>query len=395
MNLSQPKTKTQFTARTLALAIIPLILLAAIIAIFLATNAGLQTSASVPPGTLAFERVVLRPEQIIFSVINSGNSEITIAQVAVDNAIWESKIEPRATLQRLERATITLNYPWVENERHEIKVITSDGISFKREIALAVETPQPSPQMFLSFALIGLYVGILPIALGMLWYPFLRKIGKRGMDFVLALTVGLLIFLGVETLSEALEIGGRVPKPFQGTGLVTIGVVVTFLAIIAIGQLNRGRARDDASQKLYLAYLIALGIGLHNLGEGLAIGASYAVGELALGAFLVIGFIIQNLTEGFGIVVPIIRVRPALKHFAALGLLAGAPAIAGTWLGGFLYSDVFAALFFAIGAGAIFQVVYEIAKLLGKESGTSAWNALNVAGLFTGLAIVYVTGLLV
>ncbi len=393
-NLSQSKT-TALNARTIALALLPFALLAAVIAIFLATNAGVQTSAATPPGNLDFERVLLRDGQIVVTIVNSGNTALTIAQASVDDAIWEYKIEPGRTLQRLERATITLDYPWVENERHEVKLIASDGLVFTKEIPLAVATPEPSPQMFFSFALIGLYVGVIPVALGMLWYPFLRKIGKRGMAFVLAVTLGLLIFLGVETLSEAMEISARVPKPFQGTGLVTIGAVITFLAIVAVGQMNRARARDDAGQKLYLAYLIALGIGLHNLGEGLAIGAAYAVGELALGAFLVIGFIVQNLTEGFGIVVPIIRTRPTLKHFAVLGLLAGAPAIAGTWLGGFLYSDIFATLFFAIGAGAIFQVVYEIGKLLGRESGASAWNATTVAGMFAGLAIMYVTGLLV
>ncbi len=397
INLSPSKTEIKFNARTIILALLPFVLLAGVIAIFLATNAGLQTPTTLPPGNLDFERVVLKEGQIIATIVNSGNSDLTIALASVDDAFWEFKIEPSKTLKRLERATITLNYPWVEGELHGIKLITSDGIVFAREIAFAVATPEPSPAQFFSFALIGLYVGVIPVALGMLWFPFLRKMGKRGLDFVLALTVGLLIFLGVDALAEAFELGARVPKPFQGTGLVTIGVVVSFLAIIAVGQLSRGRARDDAGQKLILAYLIALGIGLHNFGEGLAIGSAYAIGELALGAFLVIGFTVHNMTEGFGIVAPVVKAKPALKHFIALGLLAGAPTILGTWIGGFVYSDIFAALFFAIGAGAIFQVVYEIGKLLGKDAdaGGSVWNATNVAGLFTGLAIMYVTGLLV
>ncbi len=396
INLSQEtKASSGINLRTLVLALVPFILLAAVIVIFLTTNAGLETAATQPPGTVDFERVTLNPEHIVIQIVNSGRTDITIAQAAVDNAIWEYKIEPGATLKRLDRATITLKYPWMANERHELRLITADGLVFTHEIPVAVQTPEPSVGMFASFGLIGLYVGVIPIAIGLLWFPFLRKIGKRGLDFLLALTVGLLIFLGVEAVAEALEIASRVPQPLQGTGLVTIGVVLSFLAIVAVGQVSRAQARDEASQKLILAYLIALGIGLHNLGEGLAIGSAYAVGALAFGAFLVIGFIVHNVTEGFGIVAPIVRARPSLKHFVTLGLLGGAPAVLGTWIGGFVYSDVWATLFFAIGAGAIFQVVYEIAKLLGKESGAGAWNPTNVGGLATGLGIMYLTGLLV
>ena len=398
MNIPQSKTKSTdgVNARTILLALVPFVLLASIVAIFLVTNGGLQTATTQPPGELTYERVVLRPDEISIQILNSGRNELTIAQAVVDNAIWEFEIEPRSgRLQRLERATIILRYPWIENERHQLALITADGLVFKHEIPVAVATPEPSLAMFGSFALIGLYVGVIPIAIGLLWFPFLRKIGKRGLDFLLALTVGLLIFLGVEALAEALEISNRVPAPFQGTGLVTIGAVLSFLAIVAAGQFTRGRARDEAQQRLVLAYLIALGIGLHNFGEGLAIGAAYAVGALAFGTFLVIGFMVHNVTEGFGIVAPVVRVRPNFKHFVALGLLGGAPAILGTWIGGFLYSDVWATLFFAIGAGAIFQVVYEISKLLGRETEGSAWNPVNVAGLVTGLAIMYVTGLLV
>ncbi|MBI4785810.1 MAG: metal transporter [Chloroflexi bacterium] len=389
-------TPVGLSAGTILLALLPLILLGLVIAVFLVTNAGLPTGAA-PLGELSFERVVLRPNQITMSIVNSGRTELTIAQATVDDALWAFQMEPRATLGRLDRATMTLNYPWVEYEAHEIKLITAEGLIFSYSIPLAVATPEPTPEMFASFALIGIYVGVIPVGLGLLWFPFLRKIGKRAMNFLLSLTIGLLIFLGVDALSEALEIAGRVPGPFQGMGLVTIGVIASFLAIVAVGELTRGRVPDEAAQRLRLAYLIALGIGLHNFGEGLVIGAAYAVGALALGVFLVIGFIVHNVTEGFGIVAPLVRGKPALGHFVALGLLGGAPTILGTWIGGLAYSDLFATLFFAIGAGAIFQVVYEIGKLLGKEThaGASAWNMANVAGLVSGLGIMYVTGLLV
>lgn len=395
-----PKPESQRKAarpsvRTLLWALLPFLLLGLVIAVFLATNAGLPTTSAAVPGVLDFERVVLRPGEIQVFVVNSGSTDITVAQAIVDDAIWPFAIEPAATLGRLGRATVVLDYPWVENEAHTIKLITSDGLIFEHTIPLAVLTPEPSGQMFLSFALIGIYVGVIPVGLGLLWFPFLRRLGKRAMDFLLSLTIGLLLFLGVEAFDEALEIAGRVPGPFQGIGLVTIGVVASFLAIVAVGELTRGRARDEGAQRLVLAYLIALGIGLHNLGEGLAIGAAYAVGALALGTFLVVGFIVHNVTEGFGIVAPILRARPSLGHFVVLGLLGGAPAILGAWIGSFVYSDIWATLFFAIGAGAIFQVVYEIGKMMGKGSEARLWNATNVTGLVTGLGIMYVTGLLV
>jgi zinc transporter ZupT len=146
---------------------------------------------------------------------------------------------------------------------------------------------------------------------------------------------------------------------------------------------------------LNLAYLIATGIGLHNLGEGLAIGAAYNVGEIALGAFLVVGFIIQNITEGLGIIAPVLRDRPSLVNLALLGLLGGGPAIVGAWIGGFAPSPTLAVLFLAIGAGAIFQVTYEIAKLIRKDTAQQPLPLTVFSGVVAGLLILWLTGLLI
>ncbi len=118
--------------------------------------------------------------------------------------------------------------------------------------------------------------------------------------------------------------------------------------------------------------MIAVGIGLHNLGEGLAIGAAYSLGEIALGGFLVIGFIIQNITEGLGIIAPVLRDRPSWKQLALLGVIGGAPAILGSWIGAFTPSPILAVLFLAIGTGAVFEVVYEIAKADPERHGSPA-----------------------
>jgi zinc transporter, ZIP family len=184
-----------------------------------------------------------------------------------------------------------------------------------------------------------------------------------------------------------------VPGAYQGMALVLLGVVGTPLAIAGVGQW-RAKRRDSRSP-LYVAALIALGIGLHNLGEGLAIGTSYATGEIALGTFLVIGFLLHNTTEGLGIVAPLADERPSLGTLVLLGALAGVPTVLGAWLGAFTYSPAWTTLFFAVGAGAIVQVVYEIWRLFARRASAGITSPLNAAGLLAGMAIMYATGVLV
>jgi len=309
-------------------------------------------------------------------------------------------MQPSDTIPRLGRATISLPYPWVEGEPVSIELLTPNGFKFPHEVDAAVETTRPTWGAFGAFALLGTYVGVIPVYLGFFWFPFLRRIGRRWMGFFLALTAGLLLFLGFDALKEAFELAGRVPSVFKGVGVIVSGLIASFLVLVVIGQKTVGGQKDPALARLALAYLIAVGIGLHNLGEGLAIGAAYALGEVALGAFLVIGFTIHNTTEGLGIVAPVARDNVKIfRHLVIMGLIGGAPTILGAWIGGFTYSDLFSMLFLAVGAGAIFQVVYEIFKLMAKESqrtGEAVLGSLpNFAGLVLGLLIMYITGLFV
>jgi zinc transporter ZupT len=272
-------------------------------------------------------------------------------------------------------------------------LVTSTGVTFDAEIAVATQTPQANLRFVGTFAMLGIYVGVIPVFLGLLWLPFLRSVRRKWVDFFLSLTIGLLIFLAVDALAEALEVSGRVAGAFQGLSLVLFGVFGTPLAIAAIGEWRR-RVKHVLSP-LYLAGLIALAIGLHNLGEGLAIGAAYATGEIPLGTFLVLGFLLHNTTEGLGIVAPLASERTSLRNLALLGLLAGGPTILGAWLGGFTYSPVAVTLFFAIGAGAIVQVIHELWKLFARRPEGGLTQPLNAAGVLLGLAIMYATGLLV
>lgn len=392
--IPRPKPTAPSPLRVTGLFLLPLLLLAAVIALFVSTNAGLDLEAPAPINKLDFERTLISQEGFHLHVRNVGPRELTIAQVIVNDAVWPAFVDPGPTLGRLERATINIPYGWVKGEPYEVKIITSDAIPIVHEIPVAFETPTPSTGLLLSFTAIGLYVGVIPVALGLLWYPALRSVGRRAFTFLMALTVGLLIFLGIDATAEAVEVAGKIASPFQGIALVGLGIVLTALLLEAISRRRDATSKGESSQRLVVASTIAVGIGAHNLGEGLAIGAAYALGEMALGSFLVVGFVIQNITEGLGIVAPIARDRPSWRRLAVLGLIAGVPAIAGTWIGGFTYSLPLGALFLAIGAGAVFQVAWEIGRLIRKDAARDPAPFVAFSGVASGMLVMYVTGLL-
>jgi zinc transporter, ZIP family len=379
------------------LGLLPLLGLGVLLAFIVLNGAGVGRQDAPPVEDLSVQRVALPTEsEFVLTVRNGGTQPVKLSQVVVNDAIWDFDAEPDRTIPRLGSATVTIPYSWVEGEAYEIVLITSTGTTFDAEVPVAVLTPQFSGETFWSYALIGTYVGVIPVALGLLWYPFLRRLGSAGMNFVLAMTVGLLAFLVIDTLEEALEIAAELPGVFSGVPLVVLLTLLTLLGLVGMERLLR-RGREEAS-RLGTSYRIALGIGLHNLGEGLAIGAAFALGEAALGAFLVVGFTLHNITEGVGIAAPILKERPGLVHFLWLALLGGGPAIVGTWIGGFAFSNLLAAIFLAVGAGAILQVIYEVTRLLLKDTGRSkspALSAPNLGGLLTGVAVMYATALLV
>jgi zinc transporter ZupT len=389
------KQSRQLTPLTIALLALPLLALAGVILLFLSTGGGLQLSSPVPVEDLTVERTILRPGQIEIQVRNAGPEELTISQVIINDAVWPFAASPGPVIPRLGEASIHLAYSWSEGEAYALRLFSSNAIPFDVEIPVAFTTPQPTRRTFLSFTLIGLYVGVIPVYLGLFWFPALRQLGRRWMVFLLAITAGLLVFLGIDTLVEALEQAAQVPGSFQGSGLAAIGAVGTFLLLDAISRRQTTIGKSEASQRLDLAYMIAIGIGLHNLGEGLAIGAAYNVGEIALGSFLVVGFILQNITEGLGIIAPVLRDRPGLLQLALMGLVGGGPAIIGSWIGAFTPSPVLAVLFLGIGAGAIFEVVYEIARLMRKDTAKAPMPMTVFSGVLAGMLLLWVTGLLI
>ncbi len=371
--------------------IAPLVLLAVLVLVFLRFGpVGVFRQNFPPIEELTIDRITLpEPGVLVVHVVNGGPEPVTVAQVMVDDATWLHSIDGDPTINRLDSRTIRVPYPWVEGEPHVVRLVTSTGLTFDAGIAVATQTPSPDARYLGTFAMLGIYVGVIPVFLGLLWLPFLRAVGRRWIDFFLSLTLGLLVFLGVDATVEALEIANRLPGAFQGTGLVLLGVAGTPLFITLVS-----RARASKPSPLAVSVLIAFAIGLHNLGEGLAIGAAYASGAIALGTFLVLGFLIHNTTEGLGIVAPLANETPSARSLVLLGLLAGGPTILGAWIGGFTYSPLWTTLFLAVGAGAIAQVVLVLRRQFSSATG-GLMAPRNAAGMLLGLILMYGTGLLV
>ena len=376
-------------------AVFPVLALALVVGAVVTSGASLVDLVGTnPPSADEFDirRVEFSPGEIRVTVRNPQQDDLKIANVNVDDAVVPFTVDGPTTLGRLRSSTIVVPFDWVENDPITVGVTSSTGIETVKEIPAAVETPQPSVEGFFGYALIGLLVGVLPIALGLLWLPALRQAGAAWLSAFMAFTAGLLSFLGIEALSEAFDVQAGLPAALGGAGLVLLGVALSFLGMTALaGRLTRG----STASGLTLALLIAVGIGLHNLGEGLAIGASFALGELQLGTFLIVGFMIHNVTEGLGIATPVAKIRVTIATLAGLALVAGAPTILGAWVGGYTSSDVLIALFFAIAAGAAFQVVVEVGRYVARTAPGGLRSGHAIVGFIVGIATMYITGLLV
>lgn len=383
------------------LPLLPIILLVGIAAAFVSSGGSITgLVGSSPPPADAFEvrRVQFSPGEIRMLVRNPQPEDITIAVVTVDDAVVPFTVDGRQTLGRLRSATIRIPFTWVEDDPYLLGVTSSTGIQTVHEVPAAVETPGASGRSVAGYALIGFLVGIVPIALGMLWLPSLRRADPKWLAAFMALTGGLLTFLAVDALSEALALQAALPGSLGGPGLVLLGVALSYLGLTWVAHRLSRRApaesRGAPLAGLALATMIAIGIGLHNLGEGLAIGSSFALGELALGTFLIVGFMVHNVTEGLGIVTPVAEgAQVSVARLGGLALIAGAPAIFGAWIGGFITNEILGVLFFAIAVGAALQVVVEVGRYVARRAPGGLGSGWVVGGFLAGIMIMYLTGL--
>ena len=382
-----------------ALGLIPLALIVIAVGAFAALDGpGLGERTGPPVEELAIERTILSEGVIELVVRNDGPDAVRIAQVFVNDAFTDfSGAEEK--IGRLETERVKIAYPWLEGEAYEIGLLTSTGGTIDHAIPVAVETPDTDISFYGLMALLGLYVGVIPVTLGMLWLPFARRIQERWIRVLMAVTVGLLGFLAIDGTLEGVELAGEGAQSLGGTSLVFLGAVLSYLALTAVtGWLDQRAAGERAAGAggSRVAFLIALGIGLHNLGEGLAIGSAYATGALALGAFLVVGFALHNTTEGLAIVAPLgsAGARIRLRTLIGLGLLAGAPAILGAWIGASAFNPSLAAFLFGAGVGAIAQVIVQIAPAM-RDRGGRLLHPAAAAGVAAGMLALFATGLLV
>ncbi len=384
------------------LALLPVCLLTCVLGLLFWAELGdaIRGEDYPPLEELIFQKVELSPEGFSATVFNDGPNPVTIAQLQIDDAYWSFAADPVGAVSHLGQATLTIPYPWVHGETHVLRLVTSTGATFDHEVAVAVSTPKADARFLGIFTLIGLYVGVIPVAIGLLWLPFVKQVGRKGLDFLLALTVGLLLFLLVDAVHDGFEAASRAPGSYQGIALFLFVALAAFVGLEVVGdRLRRSRltAGMVEGSGWVLALLVATGIGLHNFGEGLAIGAAFALGEVSLGMVLIVGFALHNTTEGLAIVAPLANEKVRLGQLVQLGVLGGAPTIVGAWIGGLLYSPIWSVVCLAAGTGAIAQVVLQLGRQVvgGAPFARQMTSRPVAAGLLAGVVVMYVTGLVV
>ena len=389
------EVKRSSNVKTAVSVAVPFVLLAVMIGYVFGPGSELIDYGILLPD-ISIEKIEFVDSEIIATVRNTGPISVDIVMADINDRIYPAAIEPDKHLERFQSAIVRIPFEWNEGEPYAVGLTVDDGTRFEKRVDAAAPSIQPTVEMIAYFAVIGTYVGIIPVLIGLLWFPFISKLSRNKYKFFLALTVGLLLFLGISATEEAIKISAEnLSDVFNGALLVATVAIVSFLALNYAGEKLKERAgASKLAGPIAIALMIAIGIGLHNFGEGLAIGAAIVLGEAALGAFLIVGFAIHNTTEGFAIAAPMARTKLMIGRLAAMGMIAGVPAIFGAWVGGFVYSPFAAVIFLAIGAGAIFQVIVLIMKWIQNEEGKLS-NGSVLAGIAVGMMIMYVTSILV
>jgi zinc transporter ZupT len=385
-----------FSKPQIAISAIAPVVLLAILIIFLLGPASTFLQFGIVLPEISIEKVEFIGNEIQATVRNTGPIDVNVVVADVNDRIQPAAIEPDTHLERFETALVRIPFDWNEGQPYTVGLTIDDGTRFEKQIDAASPSLEPSSELFVFLGIIGLLIGVVPIMIGLLWYPFIKKLGKNTFNFFLAFTIGLLLFLGLDAIEEAFEISNtHLASVFNGELLIATVVILSFLGLYGIGNILIKRSEfSKLSKGLAISLMVAIGIGLHNLGEGLAVGAAIAFGQVALSTFLIIGFAIHNTTEGLAIAAPLTRTKSVIGKMIGFGLIAGIPAIFGTWIGGFSFSPFFTIIFLSIGAGAIFQVVWSIFQFIKGESGSLSTISV-ICGIASGLVIMYLTSIFI
>mgnify|MGYP003492561261 FL=1 len=234
---------------------------------------------------------------------------------------------------------------------------------------------------------LGILAGVVPVYLGIAAALVLRRALPRAWEAsLIGLSTGVLTYLFFDLMHEAVELMGA-RDPFSW--LLFLGsLFLSFVGLVHLEkhQFLKGRHADQA---LTLPFVIAAGMGLHNLGEGLAIGTSYAGGEWALSGLLVAGFALHNGTEGFGIVGAAGQSPIPPRTVVLLGLTGGAPTCIGTVLSGLTVSPYLSLVWYALAAGSLLYVVFALVAM----TYTSSRKVHMAYGVWTGIALMAMTAM--
>ena len=388
--------KKSSKAKTIASGLIPFAFVIAMMFYIFGPGADLL-DLGIPLPEITIEMVEFVDSEIHATVRNTGPIPVEIAMADVNDRIQPAAVEPDRFLERYETALVRIPFEWNEAEPYIIGLTIEDGTRFEKEVEAAAPRLEASAELIGFFAIIGTYVGIIPVLIGLMWFPFIKRLSKNKYHFFLALTAGLLLFLGIDSIEEAVEVSDEnLASSFNGVLLVSTVVILSFLGLYYAGEKLVNRVKDSPySKPVAIALMISIGIGLHNFGEGLAIGAAVGLGQVALSTFLIVGFALHNTTEGIAIASPMAKGKPMIGKLAAMGMIAGAPAIFGAWVGGFSYSPFSAVIFLSIGAGAIFQVILTLMRWLQQENNNVLSTASIVSGLSIGMLVMYLTSIFV
>lgn len=382
--------------KMIVMGIIPFILLISMM-VFIFGPGSYLLDLGVALPEITIEKIDFIKSEIQVIVRNTGPIPVEVVMADVNDRIQPAAIEPDRFLERFETALVRIPFEWNTAEPYTIGLTIEDGTRFERAIEAAAPALTPNLEFIGFFAIIGTYVGVIPVLIGLLWLPFIKKLSKAKYHFFLALTVGLLLFLGIDSIEEAFDVSvENLSGSFNGTLLIATTIVLSFLGLYYTSEKLTSKADSlKISKPVAIGLMIAIGIGLHNFGEGLAIGSAIGLGSIAFSSFLIVGFALHNTTEGLAIAAPLSREKNVIKKLIGLGLIAGTPAIFGAWVGGFAFSPFSAVIFISIGAGAIFQVIVIILKWIRIEGDKNLSSAAVASGIAIGMLIMYLTSMLI